>query len=79
MSWKSFFIITILVYILLSLPGIFSLGYVIDWIPDATVFQKARGYVVEGLGANFLLKILIAVIAGLFTSLYRSSLVKPKT
>ncbi|TYS67830.1 hypothetical protein FZC76_14825 [Sutcliffiella horikoshii] len=78
MSWKSFFIITIIIYIVLSLPGIFSIGYVIDWVPEATAFQKVKGYVVEGLTTNFLFKLLIAVIVGLVASLYRNrnSLVK---
>lgn len=68
MSWKSFFIISIV----LSLPVIFANGYVIDWVPEVTIFQKAKGYVVEALTANFLLKLIIAFIVGLIVSLYRS-------
>ena len=78
MSWKSFFIITIILYIVLSLPSIFSFGYVIDWVPEATAFQMVKGYVVEGLATNFLFKLLIAVLVGVVASLYRykRSLVK---
>ncbi|WP_226682991.1 hypothetical protein [Sutcliffiella horikoshii] len=71
MSWKRFFITTITAYIVLSLPGIFSVGYVIDWVPGTTIFQKAKGYVVEGLIAYFLLKIPFAILVGLLASTYR--------
>ncbi len=79
MSWKLFFIITFIVYIVLSLPGIFGVGYVIDWVPEATIFQKVKGYVREGLSTNFLLKLFIAIIVGATASLFRSkgNIVKP--
>ncbi|WP_404469510.1 hypothetical protein [Sutcliffiella horikoshii] len=79
MSWKLFFIITFIVYIVLSLPGIFGVGYVIDWVPEATIFQKVKGYVREGLSTNFLLKLSITIIVGATTSLFRSkrNIVKP--
>ncbi|WP_404430732.1 hypothetical protein [Sutcliffiella horikoshii] len=79
MSWKLFFIIPFIVYIVLSLPGIFGVGYVIDWVPEATIFQKVKGYVREGLTANSLLKLSIAIIVGATASLFRSkrNIVKP--
>lgn len=71
MSWKSFLMTTITAYIVLSLPGIFSVGYVIDWVPGTTISQKAKGYVMEGLIAYFLLKLPIAFLVGLLASSYR--------
>ncbi|MCG1023588.1 hypothetical protein [Sutcliffiella horikoshii] len=71
MFWKSFFFLTIIVYLLLSLPSILGVGYVIDWVPEATAFQKAKGYIGQGLKVNFLLKLLIAVIVALIASLLR--------
>ncbi|WP_339148846.1 MULTISPECIES: hypothetical protein [unclassified Sutcliffiella] len=71
MVWKSFLILTIVVYLSLSLPSMLGIGYVIDWVPEATAFQMAKGYVGQGLKANFPLKLLIAVIVALIASLYR--------
>jgi hypothetical protein len=72
MHWKSFIIFTIIAYIVLSLPSIFSVGYVIDWVPETTIFQKAKGYVVEGLIAYSLLKLPVATLVGLLASLHKS-------
>ena len=55
-------IVFFLVYLLLSLPAMFSFGYVIDWVPEATLLQKFKGYVVEGLVQYFLLKVVISII-----------------
>ena len=59
----------ILIYLLLSLPAVFGIGYVIDWVPEATLGQKFNGYVIEGLKNQFLLKSLCAVIASIALSL----------
>ncbi|KMJ57235.1 hypothetical protein AB685_17695 [Bacillus sp. LL01] len=72
MHWKRFIITTVFVYTLISIPGILSVGYVIDWVPEATVFQKVKGYAVEGLTANFLLKLPIAAIIGFFASVFNT-------
>lgn len=68
MKMKSFLLGFILIYLLLSLPAVFGIGYVIDWVPEATLGQKFNGYVIEGLKNQFLLKSLCAVIAGLVLS-----------
>jgi type III secretory pathway component EscS len=68
MSLKAFMIGFVLVYLLISLPAILGIGYVIDWVPEATLFQKFKGYVVNGLLNNFLIKILIASIVGVIVS-----------
>ena len=68
MNFKIFLLSFILIYLLLSLPAFFGIGYVIDWVPEATLGQKFNGYVIEGLGNQFLLKSLCAVIASLVLS-----------
>lgn len=68
MNLKAFLIGFVLVYILISLPGIIGIGYVIDWVSEATLFQKFKGYVVDGLLDNFLIKIVIASIVGVVVS-----------
>ena len=73
MNMKSFLVGFILIYLLLSLPAFFGIGYVIDWVPEATLGQKFNGYVMEGLKNQFLLKSLCAVIASIVLSLLLSN------
>ncbi|MCK2157447.1 hypothetical protein [Exiguobacterium sp. 17-1] len=73
MNFKIFLLSFILIYLLLSLPSFFGIGYVIDWVPEATLGQKFNGYVIEGLGNQFLLKSLCAVIASMVLSLLMSN------
>ncbi|MGE6555662.1 hypothetical protein [Exiguobacterium artemiae] len=73
MNFKIFLLSFILIYLLLSLPAFFGIGYVIDWVPEATLGQKFNGYVIEGLGNHFLLKSLCAVIASMVLSLLMSN------
>lgn len=40
----------------------------IDWIPEATLFQKFKGYVIDSLLNNYLIKTLIATIVGIVVS-----------
>lgn len=72
MRLKMFVTVFIIVYVLMSLPAILSIGYVIDWIPEATLHQKFKGYVVDGLINNFFLKAVIAIIIGGVISLFVS-------
>ncbi|WP_156291870.1 hypothetical protein [Oceanobacillus salinisoli] len=72
MGLKNFLIISISIYVLISLPAILGIGYVIDWIPEATLFQKLKGYVIGGLLYKFLIKVIIAFIAGIIVSLILS-------
>lgn len=60
MHLKKFVITFISVYVLISLPAILGIRYVIDWVPETTIFQKFNGYVVNGLAENSLIKIVIA-------------------
>ena len=73
MNFKIFLLSFILIYLLLSLPAFFGINYVIDWVPEATLGQKFNGYVIEGLGNQFLLKSLCAGIASIVLSLLLSN------
>lgn len=55
----------IMIYVVISLPAMLGIGYVIDWIPDASLSQKLKGYVIEGLTNGFQLKVAISAIANL--------------
>lgn len=46
-----------------------GIGYVIDWVSEATMFQIFKGYVVGGLAENFFMKIIISAVAGVIVSL----------
>jgi hypothetical protein len=70
MSIKTFFLSFIVIYILISLPAMLGLGYVIDWIPETTELQKFKGYVIEGITNNYLIKIVISTIVGAIFSLF---------
>ena len=70
MNIKTFIIGFIVIYILISLPAILGIGYVIDWVPEATFLQKFKGYVIEGLTNNYLIKIVISIIVGVIFSLF---------
>lgn len=72
MNIKTFIFGFIVVYILISLPTMLGIGYVIDWVPEATLLQKFKGYVVEGLTSNYLIKMVISVIVGVIFSLFIS-------
>lgn len=69
MRLKNFVITLVSVYVLISLPAILGIGYVIDWVPEATLFQKFKVYIVDELLNNFLIKTVIACIAGIVVSL----------
>jgi hypothetical protein len=62
---KTFVIGFIIAYLLISLPAMLGIGFVIDWVPEATFLQKFKGYVVDGLIDNYLLKIIISAILGI--------------
>ncbi|PIC66674.1 hypothetical protein CSV71_14605 [Sporosarcina sp. P21c] len=64
MNLKAFLLTFIFIYILISLPAIFGIGHVIDWVSEATVYQKFKGYVIDGLLNNFLIKTTIASVVG---------------
>lgn len=72
MNIKMFIFGFIVVYLLISLPTMLGIGYVIDWIPETTLLQKFKGYVVEGLTSNYLIKMVISVIFGVIFSLFIS-------
>jgi len=68
MILKTFLLGFIVIYILISLPAILGIGYVIDWVTEATFYQKFKGYVIEGFTTNYFPKIVISiVIGGIFT------------
>lgn len=72
MNIKTFIFGFIIVYLLISFPTMLELGYVIDWIPETTLLQKFKVYVVEGLTSNYLIKMVISVIFSVIFSLFIS-------
>lgn len=62
MEIKTFTLMFIVIYIFLSLPSMLGIGYVIDWIPEASLWQQIKGYVIEGLTNGFQFKIIISAI-----------------
>lgn len=60
MKW--FIKIFITTYLLVCLPDLLGLNYVIDWLPEATIVQKIKGYLIGGLFYNFVYKFFIAII-----------------
>ncbi len=69
MNVKAFLITFVFVYVSISLPEILGIGYAIDWVPEAKLFQKFKGYVIDGLLNNFLIKTVIACIVGIVVNL----------
>ncbi|KGP71025.1 hypothetical protein [Pontibacillus yanchengensis] len=69
MNLKALVLTFIFVYFMVSLPGILGVGYVIDWVPGTSNFQKFKGYLFEGLTQNILIKTVIAFIVGIIVSL----------
>lgn len=68
---KRFILSVIITYLFLSLLLSFSIGYTIDWIPEATLAQKIKGYAFEGFTRFNFIKLLIAVGVGtLYSFLY---------
>ena len=59
---KRFAIVFICTYALISLPAILGFGYVIDWVDDATILQRLKGYVAGGLAENYIIKLVISGI-----------------
>ena len=62
----------IVIYLLISLPAMLGIGYEIDWVSEATFPQKLKGYVIEGLANNYLIKITISIIGSIIFSLFLS-------
>lgn len=65
MNLKVLLITFVVAYVLISLPALFGIGYVIDWVPEATLFQKVKEYFLDGLLMNFLIKLIIASVAAI--------------
>ena len=69
MNIRTFLLSFIIVYILISLPAMLGSGTVIDWVSEATFLQKFKGYVIDGLVDNYLMKLIVSTIVGLIFSL----------
>jgi len=67
---KRFILSFVITYLFLSLLLSFSIGYTIDWIPEATLTQKIKGYAVEGFTRFNFIKVLIAAGVGTGYSLF---------
>lgn len=63
-----FLLSSICIYVLLSLPTIFGMGYEIDWVEEATLFQKIVGYITEGITLGFAWKIPVSILTGLIVN-----------
>lgn len=72
MNIKTFILAFIFMYILIGLPAMLEFGYVIDWTQEATLPQRLKGYVMEGLTNHYLIKIIISIITGAAFSLFFS-------
>lgn len=70
MNIKTFLLGFIVIYILISLPAMLGIGYVIDWMPEATELQKFKGYVIDGFTNNYLIKIVLSTIVSAIFSLF---------
>ena len=70
MDIKTFLLSFSVVYLLFSLPAMLGGGYVIDWVTEATLLQKLKGYVIEGFTNNYLIKIVISIIVSAIFSLF---------
>ncbi|WP_174316215.1 hypothetical protein [Exiguobacterium sp. JMULE1] len=76
---KRFIFSAIISYLFLSLLLSFSIGYTIDWIPEATLAQKIKGYAFEGFTRFNFIKVLIAVGVGTLYSLLYLKLRSPSS
>lgn len=72
MNFKTFILSFIVAYILISLPAIFGIGHVIDWVQQATFLQKFFGYIKEGLTNHYLIKIVISIIGSVIIGQFLS-------
>ena len=68
MNLKAFLLTFVFVYVLISVPSILGMDYVIDWVSEASLLQKLKGYGMESLIKNFMIKTVIAIIVGLVVS-----------
>ncbi|WP_442600180.1 hypothetical protein [Neobacillus sp. D3-1R] len=72
MSYKRLLIIFLTIYLLVSLPDILGVGFVvIDWVPEASFFQKITGSVINGITENYIYKLAIAFAVTLFVFVIR--------
>ena len=72
MKIKMLMFVFLIVYLALSLPTLFGIGLVIDWVPEATVVQKFNGYVLVGLTDNYLFKFVMAGLISIVLQLVMS-------
>ncbi|WP_214801460.1 hypothetical protein [Exiguobacterium sp. ERU656] len=72
MNIKMLILVFLIVYLALSLPALFGIGFVIDWVPEATLLQKINGYVLIGLTDNYLFKFVIAGLISIVLQLVMS-------
>ena len=59
---KQFVFIFSLSYVLLSLLQILGFGYSIEWVPEATLYQKLKVYFVEGWPIKFAISIVLGLL-----------------
>ncbi|GKV70214.1 hypothetical protein NCCP2716_27120 [Sporosarcina sp. NCCP-2716] len=55
-------------YLLMSIPAMLGVGQVIDWVPEATVFQKVSGTFVSALTDHVALKLTASAVLALLVS-----------
>lgn len=65
---KSFLITFVYVYALVSLAIALGIGYLTDYVPESTIFQKFKVLLIDVLLDNFLIKVVIASIVGIVIS-----------
>ncbi|WP_047985681.1 hypothetical protein [Ornithinibacillus californiensis] len=56
-----FTLIFFIAFIIVNLP-LFRVGYVIDWVDEATIIQKITAHIKEGLAVKLIVSIVIAIL-----------------
>lgn len=64
---KRFVLYVVITYLLTSIAMVLGGGYVIDWVPEASLTQKAAYYIKTELFNHFGVKLMIASVISLCT------------
>ncbi|TLS37231.1 hypothetical protein [Pseudalkalibacillus caeni] len=67
---RNVLLLSVVFYLVFSMPDIFGVGYVIDFEKEVSTGEKALRYLGEGLSINVMIKLILAVLGGVFFSLY---------
>ena len=62
MMVKRFILYIVFLYVLISIAVVLGGGYVIDWVPEVTLFQKMTYYAKEEFLNHFTTKLIVAAL-----------------